>query len=64
MVAQAKARGVRPKLRHLTLARLGVDLRAIVADKLKAILPNAGEFVIVTRRGKAEVQVQVVDAEQ
>lgn len=47
------------RVKRWTLAQLGVDLRTIVGEKLRKLLPNAGEFRIVTRKGRAEVQVKI-----
>lgn len=56
MVSQGDGK---PKVKRFTLKQIGIELRQLVADRIKDLLPNAGEFVIVTRKGRAEVQVNV-----
>lgn len=45
------------KVKRFTLAKLGIDLRKLVAEKLRHL--NVREIVIVTRKGRPEAQVQV-----
>lgn len=61
MVAQGKPQ--RQRVKRFTLKQIGIELRQLVADRIKSLLPNAGEFVIVTRKGRAEVQVKVNEGE-
>lgn len=61
MVAEGDGK---PKVKRYTLKQIGIELRQLVADRIKSLVPNAGEFVIVTRKGRAEVQVKVEESDK
>jgi hypothetical protein len=50
-----------PKVRRFTLAKLGINLRELVLEKLRHL--NVSDVCIVTRKGRPEVQVQVHNKE-
>jgi hypothetical protein len=52
--------GQAPKVRRFTLAKLGINLRELVLEKLRHL--NVADVCIVTRKGRPEVQVQVSDS--